>query len=303
MIIIRVMGGLGNQLQQYALYRKFGSLGIPAKLDLSWFSTDNQARMKAPRPLELSGFEDLFMETAAEAEVRALLGRTFEERAGIMERIKRRFAPGALPVFEESRMFHEEIFSFRDRYLVGYFACEAYYADILEMLRKEIRFPESGEEKNKETMQEMAEQTAVSIHVRRGDYLDAANAANFGGICTDEYYDNAVRYIKERFPGAVFYLFSDDTDYVRARFRGPEYRIVDWNRGKDSFYDMQLMSCCRHNICANSTFSFWGARLNPHSGKCMIRPSIHRNTQICPPKELQKLWRAWTLITPGGEVV
>lgn len=303
MIIIRVMGGLGNQLQQYALYRKFGSLGIPARLDVSWFSTDNQARMTAPRPLALTDFDGLFMEMAAPDEVCALLGRTYEERAGLSERIRRRFAPGTLPVFEESEMFHKEIFSFRDRYLVGYFACEAYYADILEMLRREIRFPESSEERNRETMEEMAAQTAVSIHVRRGDYLDASNLANFGGICTDEYYDNAVRYIKERFPEAVFYVFSDDADYVRARFQGPEYRIVDWNRGKDSFYDMQLMSCCRHNICANSTFSFWGARLNPHSGKCMIRPSIHRNTQICPPEELQKLWQAWTLITPAGEVV
>lgn len=303
MIIIRVMGGLGNQLQQYALYRKFGSLGIAAKLDVSWFSADIQAQMRAPRPLELCRFEDLPMETANTDEVRALLGRTYEERAGITERIRRRLAPGTLPVFEESKMFHEEIFSLRDRYLVGYFACEAYYADILKMLQKEIRFPKSDNPGNRETMEEMQTQTAVSIHVRRGDYLDAVNAANFGGICTDEYYDRAIDYIKERFPEAVFYIFSDDTDYVRARFQGQEYRIVDWNRGKDSFYDMQLMSCCRHNICANSTFSFWGARLNPHDGKCMIRPSIHRNTQICPPQELQKLWRAWTLITPGGEVV
>lgn len=94
MIIIRVMGGLGNQLQQYALYRKFGSLGIAAKLDISWFSADIQARMRAPRPLELGRFEDLFMETARADEVRALLGRTYEERAGITERIRRRFAPG-----------------------------------------------------------------------------------------------------------------------------------------------------------------------------------------------------------------
>lgn len=303
MIIIRVMGGLGNQLQQYALYRKFGSLGITAKLDISWFSEDIQAQMKAPRPLELLYFENLPMETASEKEVRAMLGRTYEERAGLWEKLMRRIAPGTLPVFEEARMFHDELFSLRDKYLVGYFACEAYYADILEKLRKEIRFPVSGEMRNRETMEEMAKQTAVSIHVRRGDYLDAANIANFGGICTDEYYSSSVNYIKERYPEAVFYIFSDDADYVRTHFQGREYRIVDWNRGRDSFYDMQLMSCCRHNICANSTFSFWGARLNPHADKCMIRPSIHRNTQICPPKELQKLWRAWTLVTPGGEVV
>lgn len=303
MIIIRVMGGLGNQLQQYALYRKFQSLGTVAKLDLSWFSPDSQTRMSAPRQLALSDFAGLPMETACETEVRALLGRTYEEKAGLVEKLRRRIAPGTPPLFEESEMYHEEIFSFRDKYLVGYFACEAYYADILGMLRKEIRFPESEDERNRETMEKMAEQTSVSIHVRRGDYLDAVNVSMFGGICTDEYYDSAVRYMKERYPGAVFYVFSDDADYVRARYHGSEFCVVDWNRGKDSFYDMQLMSCCQHNICANSTFSFWGARLNGHSGKCMIRPSIHKNTQICAPEQMQRLWQEWTLITPGGEVV
>lgn len=303
MIIIRVMGGLGNQLQQYALYRKFQSLGTEAKLDISWFSTDSQTGMRAPRQLALCDFDGLPMETAGETEVRALLGRTYEEKAGLAEKIKRRFAPERLPLFEETEMYHPRILSWRDRYLVGYWACEAYYADILGMLRKEIRFPESEDERNRETMEKMAGQTSVSIHIRRGDYLDAVNVSMFGGICTDEYYDSAVRYMKERYPGAMFYVFSDDADYVRARYQGSEFCVVDWNRGKDSFYDMQLMSCCQHNICANSTFSFWGARLNGHSDKCMIRPSIHKNTQICVPEQMQRLWREWTLITPGGEVV
>lgn len=303
MIIIRVMGGLGNQMQQYALYRKFQCLGADAKLDLSWFSKKNQAEAAAPRSFALLDFVDLPMEMASEEEVRALLGRAFEEPAGLLEKIGRRILPGAFPLFEESEMYHKALLSFRDRYLVGYFACEAYYADILETLRKEIRFPESKEARNSETMKEMAERTSVSIHVRRGDYLDASNAAVFGGICTDAYYDRAVAYMKERYAGAVFYVFSDDTAYVRARYRGPEFRIVDWNRGKDSFFDMQLMSCCHHNICANSTFSFWGARLNAHADKCMIRPSVHKNTQVCAPEQMQRLWQDWTLITPAGEVV
>lgn len=303
MIIIRVMGGLGNQLQQYALYRKFQSLGTEAKLDISWFSTDSQTRMRAPRKLALSDFMDLPMETADEAEVRTLLGRTYEEEAGLAEKLKRRFAPEKLPLFEETEMHHPQLLSWQNRYLVGYWACEAYYADILGMLRKEIRFPESEDERNRGTMEKMAGQTSVSIHIRRGDYLDAENAAMFGGICTEAYYDTAIRYIRERCPGAVFYVFSDDTEYARAHYQGAEYRIVDWNRGADSFYDMQLMSCCKHNICANSTFSFWGARLNGTAGKIMIRPSIHKNTQVCVPEQMKKLWAGWTLVTPAGEVV
>ena len=301
MIIIRVMGGLGNQLQQYALYRKFQSMGTQARLDLSWFSEKTQAEAAAPRRFALSDFVDLSLEEASGKEVRALLGRAYEEPAGLAEKLKRRLAPKRLPLFEESEMFHGEVLSWDNRYLVGYWACEAYYADILERLRAEIRFPKGGDQRNRETMEEMTGQTAVSIHIRRGDYLDAQNAVMFGGICTEAYYDTAIRYMKERCPEAVFYVFSDDTDYARAHYRGAEYRIVDWNRGEDSFYDMQLMSCCKHNICANSTFSFWGARLNGTAGKIMIRPSIHKNTQVCVPEQMKKLWAGWTLVTPAGE--
>lgn len=303
MIIVRVMGGLGNQLQQYALYRKYQSMGIQARLDLAWFSQSVQDSMAAPRRFELYDFGNLPLEEADREKVRALLGRTYEEQAGFGEKLKRRLLPGRMPVFEESEMFHPQIFAWQNRYLVGYWACEAYYADILERLREEIRFPKSGDERNRETMKEMTGQTAVSIHIRRGDYLDAENAAMFGGICTEAYYDTAIRYIKERCPEAVFYVFSDDTDYVRTHYQGAQYRIVDWNRGENSFYDMQLMSCCRHNICANSTFSFWGARLNGTADKIMIRPSIHKNTQVCVPEQMKRLWAGWTLVTPKGDVV
>lgn len=303
MIIIRVMGGLGNQLQQYALFRKFQILGVEARLDLSWFSQKSQQEAAAPRKFALSDFDGLPLETAAAEEVRSILGRAYEEQAGIAEKVRKRLMPEKAPLFEESEMYHPQILSWRNRYLVGYWACEAYYADILDRLREEVRFPESGDGRNREMMAEMAEQPSVSIHVRRGDYLDAANTAMFGGICTEKYYDSCVRFIKERCPDAVFYVFSDDAEYVRARFSGKEFRIVDWNRGESSFYDMQLMSCCKHNICANSTFSFWGARLNGSPGKMMLRPSIHKNTQTCISEQMKKLWAGWTLVTPEGAVI
>ena len=149
----------------------------------------------------------------------------------------------------------------------------------------------------------MEQKESVSLHIRRGDYLDEANRAMFGNICTEAYYDRAIAYMKEKFPQAVFYIFSDDSDYVKEHYQGEEYHIVDWNHGDGSFYDMMLMSHCRHNICANSTFSFWGARLNRHQDKVMIRPSIHKNTQVCVPEEMKQLWQGWMLITPAGEII
>lgn len=300
MIIIRVMGGLGNQMQQYALYRKMETSGREAALDLSWFEKEIQETMQAPRKFELNRLEGLSMRTASPEEIRALLGRRYEDRERVFEKAKRKINPSLSPIFEETAMYHPEIFGWRDKYLVGYWACEAYYADILDRLREEIRFPESPDTRNREIVEEMEACESVSVHIRRGDYLDAANASMFGNICTEAYYESAVRYMKERYPKAVFYLFSDDSAYVREKYQGPACRIVDWNKEENSFYDVMLMSRCRHNICANSTFSFWGARLNGHAGKIMIRPSIHKNTQVCVPERMKQLWAGWTLISPDG---
>lgn len=303
MIMIRVMGGLGNQLQQYALYRKMELLGKEAGLDLSWFDKGIQENMQAPRELELNCLEGLSMRIVLAEEVRALLGRRYEERESVVEKAKRKLNPSLARVFEETDMYHPEIWQWQHKYLVGYWACEAYYADILDRLREEIRFPKSADPRNEETAAEMENCQSVSMHIRRGDYLDAVNREMFGNICTEAYYESAVRYMKERYPKAVFYVFSDDSAYVREKYQGPEYRIVDWNRKENSFYDMMLMSRCRHNICANSTFSFWGARLNGHAGKTMIRPSIHKNTQVCVPERMRRLWAGWTLVTPEGAYI
>ncbi len=300
MIIVRVMGGLVNQMQQYALYRKLEMLGRDAGLDFSWFDREIQEKMQAPREPELNRFSGLSMKTVSSGEVRTLLGRRYEEREGLLEKVRRKVNPAFSPVFEETDMYHPAIFEWRNKYLVGYWACEAYYADILESLREELRFPESEEPRNRETALEMEACESVSIHVRRGDYLDPENAAMFGNICTEAYYESAVRYVKERYPKAVFYVFSDDSEYVREKYRDAAFRIVDWNKKDNSYYDMELMSHCRHNICANSTFSFWGARLNGHAGKIMIRPSIHKNTQACVPQRMKQLWAGWTLISPEG---
>lgn len=308
MVIIRAMGGLGNQLQQYALYKKLEALGRDVRLDVSCF--DNaalQSAMLIARSLELHHLEGISYQAASGEEIRALLGRLWEEPESITKKIKRTLLPSANPSFTESDMYHEEVLSFTDKYLAGYWACEKYYADILDILQKEIRFPKSPDkelqQKNDRMSQQMEETLSVSIHIRRGDYLDAANKPLFGNICKDTYYAGAIAYMKERFQGARFYLFSDDTAYVREHYQGEEYQVIDWNQGADSFYDIMLMSHCKHNICANSTFSFWGARLNQHPDKIMIRPSIHKNTQVCIPGQMKDLWKGWTLITPQGDIL
>lgn len=298
MIIIQLAGGLGNQLQQYALYRKFVRMGKEARLDISWF-TDIKKQQNGPaeRELELRYFDRLAFETCTETEKAALTGGE-----GLYGKLRRKLFPATIHWFKESQMYHPELLTFDNMYISGYFACEKYYADILYDLREKIQFPPSQNPLNEQMVQKMQSSSSVSVHIRRGDYLDPENAAMFGNICTVDYYKGAIRKMKEEISDAQFYLFSDDISYLKKNFSGKEYTIVDINHDKTSFYDMWLMSNCKHNICANSTFSFWGARLNRNENKIMIRPSIHKNGQIFVKKEMEDLWQGWTFIDSTGAV-
>lgn len=296
MIIVKVMGGLGNQLQQFAVYKKFEALGVQAALDVSWFGEKNQQKQLMKRQLELDYFDGLDYRKCTPEEREALLGRdTFPAR------LFRRVTGGGKYFAENGRMYLPEIFDLKDAYLEGYFACEKYYHELLPALRRCIRFPDPGE-RNRELSARMRQECSASLHIRRGDYLDAQNAALFGGICTEEYYDAAVGYLQEKYPGVHFYVFSDDTAYARERYGREGFTAVDWNQGRDSFFDMYLMSCCSHNICANSTFSFWGARLNPNPDKVMIRPLKHRNNQDYDGVRMKELWEGWTLFDAGRRI-
>ena len=300
MIIIQVAGGLGNQLQQYALYRKFVRMGKEARLDLSWFDevkgNDEETKVTS-RNLELAYFDRLVYETCTEEEKEKLIGSN-----GLPGKLRRKLLPSTVHWFHESKMYHPELLSFEDMYLSGYFACEKYYSDILYDLREKIQFPSSDNPLNRELAQEMRECASVSVHIRRGDYLNEENRAMFGNICTDAYYRKAMELIKEEVPDAHFYFFSDDVSYVKQKYQGEEFTVVDINHGKDSFYDMWLMSNCKHNICANSTFSFWGARLNGNERKIMIRPTIHKNSQVFRKEEMEDLWQGWRFVSPEGKL-
>lgn len=308
MVIIKVMGGLGNQLQQYALYRKLESMGKEVRLDVTWFQDEKvQASVAAGRSLEMDRLEGIQYRAATPEEIRNVLGRLWEEKESAVSKVKRKLHLSADPCFQESDQYHEQIFAMTDKYLVGYWACEKYYADILPILREEIHFPvrkdAEADRRDKDVIGRMDQTESVSVHVRRGDYLEDNNRVLFGGICTETYYKTAIAEIRKKFPEVRVFFFSDDVNYVREHYREEADEIVDWNQGEDSFYDMMLMSHCKHNICANSTFSFWGARLNPYPSKIMIRPSIHKNTQVCNPEKMKDWWKGWTLITPQGKIL
>lgn len=294
MLIIKMNGGLGNQLQQYALYEKLKSLGKDVKIDISWFGKDYGKALK--RDLELDYFPDVSYEACSVEELkqigeRSLLRKVFE-KLHLMDS----------KLYVEHQMYDEKIFQMDNKVLEGYWACEAYYEDILPILRQKLVFPKSKNPKNLKMEEKMRSCNAVSIHLRRGDYLTPGNQEMFGGICTEKYYEQALSYMKENVENAKFFVFSDDPTYAKEKYSGEEFTIVDINHGRDSFFDVYLMSCCKHHICANSTFSFWGARLNPSSNKIMVRPLKQKNCDWYVPETMKQLWKDWILIDEKGKI-
>ena len=296
MLIIELAGGLGNQLQQYALYQKFVTLGKDVKIDISWYQK-NETDI-TPRKLELALLSGIEYIQCTEKEKNMLIGS-----GGIQGKLRRKIFPASVHWFHESKMYHPEIFEFENMYISGYFACEKYYRDILPGLRTKIEFPPSSNPLNEEMEKKIQQTESVCVHIRRGDYLNAHNAEMFGGICTEEYYRTAMDYMKKNNPDAHFFVFSDDSEYIKEKYQGENCTIVDINHGENSYYDMWLMSRCKNIICANSTFSFWGARLNKNSDKIMIRPSIHKKGQSFVKEEMEDLWRGWTFVSPEGYVL
>ena len=309
MLIVQIAGGLGNQMQQYAVYYKLKKMGKDVKLDLSWFDPKVQKNMLAPREFELSIFKGLEFDVCTDEERDRFLKRLgLQKISGKILKKLRIWDSDNPKVFAEKEMYHPELFSLEDKYITGYFACQKYYSDVLPELAAKFAFPDHPDEmlhtRNMTIADKMDREPSVSVHIRRGDYLDPPNFAILGNIATEEYYDSAMKYFLVKDPDTHFYIFTSDHEYAREKFSDESrYTIVDWNTGRNSVQDLMLMSHCRGNICANSTFSFWGARLNRRPDRKVIRTYKMRNNQPVDPDTMHDYWGDWILMDEKGSIV
>ena len=267
MIIVHITGGLGNQMSQYCLYREYLAQGKDAYADISWYSQQLSADEKVDaRKFELpllgldvkkcpSKYENWGANKAGRYVKRLFVGKTYLEKGyaftpELMD-VKRGFVTG------------------------GCFLGEQYIPDCKDEIRKEMVFSGTDDAYVKEMEEKITNCNAVSIHMRLGDYLNLQGL--YGNICTDNYYKNAIKHIKENVENPVFFLFSNDTKLASQMLDGEQFVVVDGNTGDKSHLDMYLMSKCKHNIIANSTFSWWGAWLNSNENKIVCCPNTLLN--------------------------
>jgi hypothetical protein len=158
--------------------------------------------------------------------------------------------------------------------ITGYWQAEKYFSKIAEQIREDFSFKPTIGSKDAILIDQINKVNAVSLHVRRGDYVNNPATATTHGLCSLDYYRKAINYLAQRELQPHFFVFSDDINWVKSNLEiNFPCQYVDHNRGAESFNDMRLMSLCNHNIIANSSFSWWGAWLNQRVDKIVIAPN------------------------------
>lgn len=263
MVICRLIGGLGNQLFQYAAARRIALKNDwPIKLDVGGF------RAYKRRPYALGHFR-IVEDFASPEEVERL-------KRSPWGRMLQRILPAVPRTDVRERHFH-----FDDRvhdvtssvYLTGYWQSPRYFSDVAEIIRSEFTLKAPATGQNARALDLIVGTESVAVHVRRGDYVTNPKARRFHGSCTLDYYRRALAEISLRIHKPRFFVFSDDPGWTRAHLVVPDPVVFVEHNGPDRAHeDLRLMRTCRHHIIANSTFSWWGAWLGAHPDQLVIAP-------------------------------
>ncbi len=285
MIVARLIGGLGNQMFQYAMGCALAARhGTGLALDLRLYREYRRH----------GGFElaDAFGVPESQANARELW-RVLGWRAPLAV-VRRLESDRAKPIWG-SRFYRQRGTAFdpavhrlpKDCYVSGYWQSERFFGDCKDLIRRRFTVSVTDDRDLRSLAGQIDSCTAVSVHVRRGDYGADPQTLAVHGLMPIDYYSTAFAHMKLALDQPTFFFFSDDMDWVRRSIPAPS-RSVYVSGKRRSFQDMRLMSLCRHHVIANSSFSWWGAWLNPRPDKLVIAPRQWFSTprldarDICP---------------------
>lgn len=273
MIIIKLMGGLGNQMFQYAFGRYLAfKHDVNLKLDVSQLNDTSFSTEHTIREYGLNVFSiapEIAKEQVLKSYRRNKAGKIID-----MFFLYLPFKMNGLYIREPHfRFFKKALNAPRSAYLDGYWQSEKYFIKIRGQLLDEFSLAAPLSEESKKIVEKIQSNNAVSVHVRRGDYLSIASNKKLFGTCDERYYTMAMDKISKSVAEPRFYVFSDEPEWFRENIRTSfPVEYVTHNAGRNSYQDLYLMSICKHNIIANSSFSWWGAWLNRNTEKIVIAP-------------------------------
>lgn len=287
MIIIKLKGGFGNQLFQYATGRALAEERKEALLlDLSYLN-QNPKGAYTQRVFELNQIKYI-AQIADPAQIKKFSSRGFFSRVLNKTRIKSNFT------FNETTSgYMPNIHQLPANVLLdGYWQTEKYFNAIRATLLNEIRPSTEFTAKGKFYAENIKKLNSVSIHIRRGDYIHHKKANDYHVICNLDYYKKAVEILESSNSNLQYYIFSDDIEWCKSNFdflKKVEF-VVDENDKKSS-QDLFLMSYCKHNIIANSSYSWWAAWLNTNREKIVVAPELwFKESNVQSPDLLPESW-------------
>jgi hypothetical protein len=261
MIIIKISSGLGNQLFQYALYLNFKMKNKDCKFDTSFFKSN----FNEGRALELNHIFNIVIDEATNEEVVSykhkskiinfLFNKNYIKKVGL-----------------DSYKYFNEILYQSDCYLDGYWQNIGYLENIYSDLKKNLVFSEKFDNLrgiNLDYYKAINQSNSVSIHIRRGDYF---GHKLLGDVVTLDYYNNSIDYMNIKITNPHYFIFSDDIKWCEENLKVKNCTYINSNSINSHHYDFYLMSRCKNNIIANSSFSWWAAWLNPNPNKIVITP-------------------------------
>ncbi len=299
-VAVRLCGGLGNQLFQFATGRGVAArCGAQLILDATVFTLPHERRKFAlehypisatvvtdgyaypptrplvtlPRPPEQdartpSVVDRVLYKIGYGGE---LVKGAMEAAAVALRRMTGR--PAGLRVFAERSFDYDPAVSRlgAETYLEGYWQSAKYFADVADTVRRELTLQHEPDAANAQWLTRIASANSVCVHVRRGDYLMVDHFAQHG-VCSVDYYTTAMRLIAERTDNPRFFVFSDDLAWTREHITGENISYVDANSADAAHDELRLMAACRHHVIANSSLSWWGAWLAQHERQIVIGP-------------------------------
>ena len=278
-----IYGGLGNQMFQYAFCAALQKRGVEARISFVRYFYDRHHQgfdlwkafhLPLP-PLQkalcelMTKMELLYRNRLCEWLLRVVVPR-LEICGYSMYRERNEFS------------YDPSVFERTGSLMEGTWQAESYFDECSDDLRNAFRFKLPRDPDLGNLAIRMQTTNSISIHIRRGDYYSKAHLKTHSVLSSHVYYENALEYIRERVTDPKIFIFSDDIPWVKKHFPLKNITYVENNQGERSYIDMYLMSICKHNIIANSTFSWWGAWLNVNPDKIVVMPEVWLNGKECP---------------------
>lgn len=282
--IIAFGGGLGNQMFQYALLRNLEVHGKKVLADLKSYSSIGVMDFRLT-----DVFQNIKLERCTEEQKQELVKKNIQ-RVGKAHKFIIYSEPCEYGMTKKADL---SLLDITGGIIYGLHQNCIFSGQIRKTLLDDFSFISKREKKLQILQDYIMKSNAVSVHIRRGDYLTESNKWLYGDICTEEYYEKAIKYLRKKIGECTLYVFSNDIEWIKKNYcmKNAVYIEAGMFDGYQDWYDMYLMSICKHNIIANSTFSWWGAWLNRNDNKIVVAPqkwiNIYKYEDIYPKEWVQ----------------